>query len=213
MIEDINTNWYTLIKNYDNNQIIKFDEFINKEKEKFKDHLEIYPISNNIFKCFKYFNIEDTKLIILGQDPYHGFNQATGLCFDINKNCKYPPSLKNIEKKLGFMPDFDYLANNGVLLLNSSLSVIQGKPGSHLKYWLPFTKFIINETIKYNNNVKFIIWGAFALNLIKDLNIKEHNLHISSHPSPLSFNKPLKNYLSFKDAELLAFIKKINILK
>ena len=139
----ITTDWKEIINTYDNSQEIKFTEFINSEISKFDDLLGVYPSKENIFKCFSYFNIQETKVVLLGQDPYHSPNQATGLCFDINDNYKYPPSLRNIEKALGKKPDFDNWANQGVLLLNASLSVLQGKPGSHMKYWLPFTKEVL----------------------------------------------------------------------
>ena len=121
---EIITNWKAIINNYDIKQDYPFEKFINGEKEKFEGLLEIYPIKDNIFRCFNYFNIEDTKIVIIGQDPYHGPNQATGLCFDINleSGCKYPPSLRNIEKVLGKKPNFEEWASKGVLLLNSSLT-------------------------------------------------------------------------------------------
>tara|TARA_B100000424_G_scaffold269828_1_gene267672 strand:+ start:46 stop:672 length:627 start_codon:yes stop_codon:yes gene_type:complete len=201
----IQTNWKNLIDEYNSKQNIKFDEFVNNERIKYHSTLDIYPPSSNIFNCFKYFNIEDTKVVIIGQDPYHGPNQATGLCFDIGEKCKYPPSLRNISKCLGKEPDFNSWAKQGVLLLNSSLTVVQGNPGSHIKYWLPFTKFIIERLLKINPDVTFIIWGAFALKLVENLNIT--NIYISSHPSPLSCNKQLKNYPSFFDSNVF---KKIN---
>ena len=92
---DLHTNWSEIILKYDDTQTVKFDDFY---KQQLVIHssvgvLDIYPNKKDIFRCFKYFNIEDTKIVIIGQDPYHGPQQATGLCFDINKNstCKYPP--------------------------------------------------------------------------------------------------------------------------
>ena len=100
--------------------------------------------------------------------------------FDINDNCKYPPSLRNIEKVLGKKPNFDNWANQGVLLLNASLSVLQGKPGSHMKYWLPFTKEIISTINNKCNNVIFIVWGAFALKLVEEnVDSTKHTVYIS----------------------------------
>ena len=96
----ITTDWKGIINSYDSSQEVKFTDFINNEINKYDDLLGVYPSKENIFKCFNYFNIQETRVVILGQDPYHGPNQATGLCFDINDNCKYPPSLRNIEKVL-----------------------------------------------------------------------------------------------------------------
>jgi uracil-DNA glycosylase len=209
---EIITNWKAIINNYDIKQDYPFEKFINGEKEKFEGLLEIYPIKDNIFRCFNYFNIEDTKIVIIGQDPYHGPNQATGLCFDINleSGCKYPPSLRNIEKVLGKKPNFEEWASKGVLLLNSSLTVLQGKPGSHLKYWLPFTKYIINTINDKCNNITFIVWGAFALNLVSDVDKKKHNIFISSHPSPFSYMKPLREYPSFIESDIF---NKVDIIE
>ena len=212
MINNINTNWKNIIEDFDKNQIKHFEEFIKEEREKYKNNLEIYPPDNKIFRCFTYFNIEKTKVVLIGQDPYHGKNQATGLCFDINikSNCKYPPSLLNIEKLLNKTPNFENWAKQGVLLLNCSLSVLQGKPGSYLKYWLPFTKFIINKINNECNNIIFIIWGAFALSLCELINQNKHTIYISSHPSPLSCYKKLKNYPSFNESDIFNKITNIN---
>lgn len=209
---EVNTNWQKIIKEYDEKQEIKFEEFIDKEIKTFDGILGIYPEKKNIFKCFNFFNIEETKIVIIGQDPYHGPNQATGLCFDINEEsgCKYPPSLKNIEKVLGKKPNFEEWAKKGVLLLNASLSVLQSKAGSHLNYWIPFTKYIIDIINDKCNNIIFIVWGAFALNLIKNVDKNKHNIHISSHPSPFSYSKKLRNYPSFEESDIF---NKINTIE
>ena len=204
------TDWNETIKTFDDAQKIKFDEYVRTEREKFEGHLEIYPTDANIFRCFNYFNIKDTKVVILGQDPYHGENQATGLCFDINDDCKYPPSLRNIEKVLGKKPDFESWAKQGVLLLNSSLTVLQGNAGSHIKYWLPFTKHIIDKINTTCDNVVFIVWGAFALKQTENVDTNKHTVFISSHPSPLSCNKQLKDYPSFMDSDVFNTINAIN---
>ena len=212
MIININTNWKNIIEDFDKNQKKRFEEFIKEEREKYKNNLEIYPPDNKIFRCFSYFNIENTKVVLIGQDPYHGKNQATGLCFDIDikSNCKYPPSLLNIEKLLSKKPNFEDWAQQGILLLNSSLSVLKGKPRSHLKYWLPFTKFIINKINDKCNNIIFIIWGAFALSLCELIDVNKHTIYISSHPSPLSCYKKLKNYPSFNESDIFNKITNIN---
>jgi len=208
---EVSTNWQEVIEKYNKGQILKFEKFIDKEIKTFDGVLDVFPRKEKIFRCFSYFNIEDTKVVIIGQDPYHGPNQATGLCFDIDETsgCKYPPSLRNIENVLGKKPNFEEWAKKGVLLLNASLSVLQGKAGSHLNYWIPFTKYIINILNQKCDNLIFIVWGAFALDLIKDVNKEKHNIHISSHPSPFSYMKKLRQYPSFEESDVFNKITKI----
>ena len=132
------------------------------------------------------------------------------MCFDINDNCKYPPSLRNIEKVLGKKPNFDNWAKQGVLLLNASLSVLQGKPGSHMKYWLPFTKEIISIINNKCSNIIFIVWGAFALKLVdENVDKTKHKIYVSSHPSPFSCNKKLRQYPAFIDSDIFY---KVNVI-
>lgn len=204
----LTTDWKDIIQTYDDGQEVKFNDFIDKETN--KSVFNVYPSRENIFRCFNYFNIQDTKVVILGQDPYHGSNQATGLCFDINENCKHPPSLRNIEKVLGKKPDFDSWAKQGALLLNTSLSVLQGKPGSHMKYWQPFTKEIISIINNKCSDVIFIVWGAFALKLVdENVDKTKHTIFISSHPSPFSYYRKLRQYPAFIDSDIF---NKVNII-
>ena len=203
---NITKNWKKIIEDYDKEQEINFNSFIENENQKFN----LFPCKDNIFRCFNYFDIENTKIVILGQDPYHGPNQATGLCFETNKNCKFPPTLKNIEKLLNKKADFEKWANQGVLLLNTSLSVLENKPGSHIKYWLPFTKYIITKLNEICNNIIFIIWGLHAYQFVNLIDNNKHKIYISSHPSPLSCHKKLKNYTSFNDSDIF---NKIDIIQ
>jgi len=164
----------------------------------------IYPPINNIFRCFDYFDIDDTKVVILGQDPYHGPNQAIGLCFGVNTDQKIPPSFRNIEKKIPYATTDSTLeswAKQGVLMLNASLTVRHKSPASHMKIWKEFTSAIIEHINKQCDNVIFVAWGAFAYRKYKDANIdiNKHKLIVSSHPSPLSYSRKLKEFPSFKD--------------
>ena len=202
MISNIPTNWKQVIQKYDDQQTTNFETFMKHERLKFQDVLDIYPRDEDIFRCFRYFDVNETKKVIIGQDPYHGKDQATGLCFDINPSAKVPPSLRNITKVLGKTPDFESWATSGTLLLNSSLSVLQGKPGTHMKYWLPFTKHIIQTINDECSEVDFIVWGAFALQQVENVDTSRHNLYISSHPSPLSFSKPMQHYPSFEKSDI-----------
>ena len=176
--------------------------------------LKILPKRENIFKCFKYFEINETKIVILGQDPYHGDNQATGLCFGVNK--KPPPSLKNIIKELKNDVNIDLddyslekWGNQGILLLNSALTVVEGKPGSHIKLWSNFTDKVIEELNKSSNSIIFVAWGAFADNKLKNIDRDKHTALISSHPSPLSVYKKYKTYPSFYGSKPFSKINKI----
>ena len=209
---EVSTNWQEIIEKYNKHQILKFEQFIDKELKTFDGVLSVFPKKEKIFRCFNYFNIEETKVVLIGQDPYHGPNQATGLCFDIDEesDCKYPPSLKNIEKVLGKKPNFEEWARKGVLLLNASLSVLESKAGSHLNYWTPFTKYIINILNTRCDNLIFIVWGAFALDLVKDVDVNKHQIHISSHPSPFSYSKKLRNYPSFESSDVFNKITEID---
>lgn len=187
----------------------------------FYNDSNFYPKFENIFKCFNYFEFNKTKVVILGQDPYHGKNQAIGLSFGINVNLtKVPPSLKNIAKELYNdlnieLKDYslEKWANQGVLLINSALSVEESKPSSHNIYWCQFTKYIIDKIDSELKDVIFVAWGAYSYNLLKDIDQNKHSLIISSHPSPLSCYKKYKEYSSFNNSKPFSKINDILISK
>jgi uracil-DNA glycosylase len=195
---DIVTNWKPIIEEL----LVKYPAI--------RKHIEndtYYPQKCNVFRAFNYFNIEDTKVVILGQDPYHGENQAIGLAFGV-KCSKIPPSLKNIIKELQKYNGKDLQdttlenwAKQGVLLLNYSLTVHPKKPGSNMKLWKDFTNSILS---KLDKKVIFVAWGAFAYELLKD----KENLLYSSHPSPLSYSRKYKD-ISFKDSNIFENINKL----
>ena len=188
-------------------ELKNWNDFINSETEKsyfreIKNSLisdensgkKIYPKPNNFFKAFEICPYEEVKIVILGQDPYHTPETANGLAFSVSKNQKLPPSLKNIFKEiqedLGIKNekgDLTRWAEQGVLLLNSSLSVIEGMPSSHSQIgWQTFTDRAV-KLIQKKKNIIFMLWGNFAKQkkeLIEDGN---HILE-ASHPSPLSAN-------------------------
>jgi len=193
--------WVDLFNNTQINLNEKLEK-INLMRDKIAP-VNIYPSQNNILKCFELCEKDQLKVVLLGQDPYYGFNQATGLSFGISNNVKLPPSLNNIKKELKNDLNVDLKdtslenwAKQGVLLLNSSLTVIHGKPGSHIKEWSEFTNKIIAEINKLDKIV-FIIWGQHALNKMKFIDSSKHYLIISSHPSPLSCNKKLGEFSEF----------------
>jgi len=191
LINDIPTDWKNVLLNYPD--LDKIESFLKREKILFDSSLPIFPAPENIFRCFHYRNVANTKVVILGQDPYHGDEQATGLCFGVNKHMKSPPSLKNIMKELkgdgeNELKDItlEQWAKQGVLLLNSALTVRKKSPASHMKIWLPFTKYIIHHLNQTQKDIVFIAWGAFAYDKLAYIDQTKHKLLVSSHPSPLS---------------------------
>ena len=158
----------------------------------------IYPDMYDIFNALHYTSCKDTKVVILGQDPYHGPNQAHGLAFSVNPKVKIPPSLINIYKELQndlgcYIPNNGYLkkwADQGVLLLNTSLTVVASKPNSHSKIgWEVFTDNIIKLLNDRKDPVVFILWGNNAKSKERLITNDRHFIIKSVHPSPLSANK------------------------
>jgi len=208
-LNNINTNWRNAIEEFPHMPILK-----DKYNEKIQQQINIYPETKNIFKCFSFFNIEQTKVVILGQDPYHGNKQATGLAFECGVE-KCPPSLRNIKKLIKKNlnldinnNDLEKWAKQGILLLNASLCVEEKKPGSCMKLWKDFTNYIITLINEKCENIIFIAWGAFAHNMLKNINIERHVLYISSHPSPFSANRSYKNNPSFMKSKPFQIILK-----
>jgi uracil-DNA glycosylase len=167
--------------------------FLNEEYPK----KNIYPSFENIFNAYNVCSFQDTRVVILGQDPYHQINQANGLCFSVPEDVAYPPSLKNINKELQAdlgvslaSGDLMHWAGQGVLLINSILTVEDSLPESHANIgWLSFTKLILNELNQRKSGLVFMLWGNYAKKLGKDLDLKRHHIIKTSHPSPLSANR------------------------
>ena len=158
----------------------------------------IYPDMNNIFTALKLTSYKDTKVVILGQDPYHGPNQSHGLAFSVKPGVRIPPSLRNIYKELSldlgcYIPDNGYLkkwAEQGVLLLNTSLTVIASEANSHSKIgWERFTDHIIKLLNDREDPVIFILWGNNAKSKEQLITNKRHYIIKSVHPSPLSASR------------------------
>jgi uracil-DNA glycosylase len=155
----------------------------------------IYPKPSEYFNAFSHTPFEKVKVVILGQDPYHGPGQAHGLSFSVKPGVRPPPSLKNIYKELQTdlgvkAPDHGYLvpwAKQGVLLLNAVLSVEEGKPGSHQKKgWENFTDKAVRALNDERENLVFILWGAYAIKKAAFVDRKKHLVLQGVHPSPLS---------------------------
>lgn len=157
---------------------------------------KIYPPKEDLFSALKLTSYKDTKAVIIGQDPYHGENQAHGLCFSVKEGVKLPPSLKNIfketESDLGIKQpenfgDLTGWASQGVLLLNTVLTVRERKPASHKGMgWERFTDRIIVELNKKEKPVVFLLWGSHAIKKSELITNPLHSKLISVHPSPLS---------------------------
>lgn len=179
---------------------------VEDDQKKYKGMIEIFPPDNLIFNAFNFFKPNECRVIIIGQDPYHGKGQAMGLSFSVPDGVKIPPSLRNIFKELSndFKDeiqtsnysskngDLTYLAKQGVLLLNRSLTVRQAKPNSHRKIWQKFTKNIFDKLLNTQKNMVIFLWGNDAKDLIKDIDSSVLNNHLiltAVHPSPLSANR------------------------
>ncbi len=171
-------------------------EFVEGERSAGK---VIYPPAKDVFNAFRFTEFGDVKVVILGQDPYHGPNQAHGLCFSVLPGVKTPPSLVNMYKELaqdipGFeIPNHGYLkswAEQGVLLLNTVLTVEQGQAHSHAKTgWETFTDRVIEAINQHNENVIFLLWGSHAQKKGRVIDSQKHHVLMAPHPSPLSAHR------------------------
>lgn len=188
----IGNDWDIYLKEeYNKDYFKKLIDFVNKEyKEK-----TIYPPKNEIFNALRHTPYKDVKVVILGQDPYHGEHQAEGLSFSVKNGIRKPPSLQNIFKELNDdlripFPETSSLipwADQGVLLLNAVLTVEANMAASHKdKGWEIFTDKIIELLDKKEEPIVFILWGSFARNKKKLITNKNHYIVESAHPSPLS---------------------------
>ncbi len=165
----------------------------------YKNHSkEIYPPKENWYKAFEYSSFANTKVIILGQDPYHGINQAEGLSFSVPEGVPIPPSLRNIYMELKSdvgitVPNhghLSYWAKQGVLLLNSVLTVEKNSPASHANQgWEIFTDNVIKLLNKKKHNLVFLLWGVYAGKKAELINLEKHLVLNAPHPSPFSVNK------------------------
>jgi uracil-DNA glycosylase len=158
----------------------------------------IYPDMNDIFNALKYTSFNDTKVVIIGQDPYHGPLQAHGLCFSVKEGVQFPPSLRNIFKELYTdvgkeIPPHGELtqwAKQGVLLLNNVLTVREGQPTSHAKMgWEIFTDRVISELNRKEEPIVFLLWGAHAQKKAEIITNPRHYKLMTVHPSPLSASR------------------------
>lgn len=195
MIQKIAAGWRDLIENeFDQPYFKDLTEFVLQE---YQMH-QCYPKKEAIFNAFFHCSFEEIKVVIIGQDPYHGANQANGLCFSVQDGIKHPPSLFNIFKELQTDCDKSYpesgnlepWAKQGVLLLNATLTVRESMPGSHQKKgWETFTDNVIKILSKEKDGLVFLLWGGFAKKKARLIDANKHHVLNSGHPSPLSANR------------------------
>lgn len=210
----INKKWDIVLK-----EEFKKDYFRNLGifvKREYKSKI-IFPEYKNIFQAFRLTDYDEVKVVILGQDPYHGIGEAHGLSFSVQQGCKMPPSLRNIYKELyddlGIKRDTTDLtswAKQGVLLLNSIMTVVKDTPLSHKgKGWETFTDMVISKLGERKEPMVFIFWGSYARSKKVLIKNKNHLILESVHPSPLSANNGFFGSKPFSKTN--EFLKKNNI--
>jgi uracil-DNA glycosylase len=188
----LESSWKNVLKDqFSKEYFLKLSEFI---KSEYKSKI-IYPAPKNIFRALDNCAFNDVKVVILGQDPYHGIGQANGLCFAVNEGVALPPSLKNIFKEIKNDLNIDPIINGdltrwskqGVLLLNATLTVVADSPGSHQdRGWETFTDAVVETLSKNREGLVFILWGNYAKNKGKIIDRQKHLVLESAHPSPFS---------------------------
>lgn len=191
MHRNLSESWKNILSaEFDKPYFRELTSFINKEYSNY----QCFPKIDDIFSAFDSCSFKDLKVVIIGQDPYHGENQANGLCFSVKDGIKHPPSLKNIFKEIASdlnteIPqsgDLNKWARQGVLLLNATLTVRAHEAGSHQKKgWEIFTDVVIEQISKEKENVVFLLWGKFAESKKKLIDVKKHTILKAPHPSPL----------------------------
>ena len=188
----IGNNWDLILK--DIYESFEFKELMNKVEIEYNNNI-VFPLRDDLFNAFKLTDYDNVKVVIIGQDPYHGEGEAHGLSFSVRAGVKIPPSLKNIYKELesdvGFIEplfgDLTEWASRGVLLLNNTLTVIKDTPNSHSKLgWNYFTDEVIKKLNNSKNPIVFILWGNFAQTKEALINNPKHLIIKSPHPSPFS---------------------------
>jgi len=222
---EIPNGWLRLLEpEFSKSYMAKIKEFLNSEYSKNK---KIYPSKSLIFNAFKLCDFDRVKVVILGQDPYHGPRQAHGLSFSVQNTIPLPPSLKNIYKELEndlkieldkTNGNLEFWAEQGVFLLNTTLTVEENKPLSHSKIgWDIFTNQVIKNLNELKSNLVFILWGKFAQSKTDYIDDDKHLVICSPHPSPLSAHrgffgsKPFSKtnqYLTSKNINKINWIKR-----
>lgn len=188
----IDESWKQILsKEFQSNYFNSLKEFLVQERKKYI----IYPPASRIFASFNYTPFDKVKVVLLGQDPYHGEGQANGLCFSVNNGIQQPPSLQNIFKELHddlgiAIPKSGNLepwAKQGILLINATLTVRANQPGSHQKQgWENFTDAVIQNLSEKRMGLVFLLWGRFAQAKEMLIDKSKHHILKAPHPSPFS---------------------------
>jgi uracil-DNA glycosylase len=196
MLSQLHPSWQNFLA--DEIQKPYFRDLMQAVDDEYQNHT-CFPPKELLFAAFDSCSIEDLKVVIIGQDPYHGVGEANGLCFSVNDDVRIPPSLRNIFRELNddletvFLPssgNLEHWAKQGVLLLNASLSVRMDNPNSHkhLK-WSLFTDAVIQKISDQKEHVVFLLWGSFAKKKGSKIDRNKHLVLESGHPSPMSANQ------------------------
>ena len=196
MIISMHSSWKNILSNeFEKPFFIQLMENVDDEYEK----NVCFPPKELIFNAFNLCSFDNLKVVIIGQDPYHGTGEANGLCFSVNNDVKIPPSLRNIFAEINsdldriMLPttgNLEHWAKQGVLLLNATLSVRKDEANSHKHLdWQKFTDAVIQTISKEKAHVVFLLWGGFAQKIIKFIDESKHCVLQSGHPSPLSANR------------------------
>jgi uracil-DNA glycosylase len=192
----LNFSWQTIL----NEEMTTpyFQNLINELENEYRDFV-CFPPKNLLFSAFNHCDWNNVKVVIIGQDPYHGEGEANGLSFSVNDGIKIPPSLRNIYRELTddlgaiFMPtsgNLEAWAKQGVLLLNATLSVRKDSPNSHKHLdWSKFTDAVIEKLASEKQQLVFLLWGSFAQKKGNKINRNQHLVLESGHPSPMSANQ------------------------
>ncbi|MDO4729125.1 MAG: uracil-DNA glycosylase [Bacteroidota bacterium] len=195
MTTHLNNDWQEFLKEtFHKDYFVQLTDFVHKQYQS----AICYPPTEHIFNAFNHCSLEQTKVILLGQDPYHGQGQANGLSFSVNDGVALPPSLINIFKELEqdmnipipISGNLERWAKQGVLLLNATLTVEKGKAGSHQgKGWEIFTDTVIHQLSGQKEHLVFLLWGNYAKNKLKLIDTNKHLVLTAGHPSPMSANR------------------------
>lgn len=193
----IHSSWQQLLESeYEKPYFQKLISFVKNEYATKR----CFPLESEIFAAFNHCPFDKVKVVIIGQDPYHGFGQANGLCFSVNDGINFPPSLINIFKEIQsdlglpipISGNLERWAEHGVLLLNATLTVRESEAGSHQKKgWETFTDAVIQKISDEKENIVFLLWGGFAKKKGAKINRTKHHILETGHPSPLSANRGL----------------------
>ena len=221
MITTIGNNWDDILE--DEFEKIYFQNIINRYNESYElvqqVNLNVFPKREEVLNAFKLTAFNKIKVCIVSQDPYPGICKKTkipyanGLAFSVNRGCSIPASLKNIFKELkndldienGEHGDLSEWAKQGVFLLNTKLSVVQGSPNSH-PFWKPFTDFVIKYISDNTEDIVFVCWGRNALKKMDLVDKEKHHIFASSHPSPLGAYRTMGDYHSFNGSRIFSKI-------